>query len=63
MTPDQSSSRLRRLLAGLGLVAALLALSVIADPLTLVLLALAAVALTGCALYSDNVPALKRFAV
>ncbi|MGE3909793.1 MAG: hypothetical protein AB7K36_10590, partial [Chloroflexota bacterium] len=63
MTPDQSSSRRRRLLAGLGLVAALLALSVIADPITLVLLALAAVALTGCALFSDDVPALKRFAV
>jgi hypothetical protein len=61
LTPDQRNCRVRRLFAGLGFVAALLALSVQTDPLALLLLGAAAVCLTGVALHGDCRPALTRF--
>lgn len=61
LTPNQRNSRVRRMFAGLGLVAALLALSVQTDPLALLLLGAAAVCLTGVALHGDCRPALTRF--
>lgn len=61
--PDQCSGRTRRAFAGLGLLAAILALTSVAAPLALVLLGVAAVLLTGWALYGEDGRALRRFVV
>ena len=61
-SPDQCSGSMRRLVAGLGLLAAVLALTSIAAPLPLLLLGVSAVLLTGWALYADDRRRLLRFA-
>ena len=61
-SPDQCSGSMRRLFAGLGLLAAVLALTSIAAPLALLLLGVSAVLLTGWALYADDRRGLVRFA-
>src|SRR3954452_24203151 len=63
LSPDQSSSRLRRAFSGLGLLAALLALTSVAAPFAMLVLGLASVFLTGWALYGDDRRALTRFAI
>jgi hypothetical protein len=63
LTPDHTSATARRLLAGLGLVAAVLALSVVADWLTFSLFGLACVGLSGYALFATDQSRLLRFAV
>lgn len=60
-TPDDTSARLRRVFAGLGVVAALLALLVVADWLTLGVLTLACIGLTGYALCASDQRQLVRF--
>ena len=63
LSPDQSSSAVRRGVAGLGVLAALLALTSVASPIALLVSGLAAVCLTGGALFGDDRRALARFAV
>lgn len=63
MSPDQSRGVVRRAFAGLGLLAALLALSSVAAPLGLLLLGLAAVLLTGWSLFGADRPPLRRFVI
>jgi len=63
LSPDQRSDRAVRLLAGGGLLAAVLALTLVAEPLGLLLLTVAAVLAIGTALYGADYGRLRRFVV
>jgi hypothetical protein len=60
---DQRNGVARRLLAGAGLLAALLALTLVAEPNGLGLLVVAAVLLTGAAIHGADGPKLRQFLV
>jgi hypothetical protein len=62
VSPVQCGEPIRRLFAGLGALAAILALTSVAAPIVMAVLGLAAVMLTGWALYGDDRAALKKFA-
>ncbi|MCC7370423.1 MAG: hypothetical protein IT306_18510 [Chloroflexi bacterium] len=63
LTPDDTSVRTRRLAAGLGVLSGLLALSVVADWLALLLLAVGCVIFTAYALFAQERLLLLRFVV
>ena len=58
---DSSRPLVGRATAALGLIGIVLALSVLTDPLSFTLLALAGAALVGCAWFAADRPALVRF--
>ena len=62
LSPNQSSGLVRRGIAGLGVLAVVLALTTVASSFTMLLLGLSAVFLTAWALFADDRRALIRFA-